>query len=203
MPADFKPNRDAAIKATANAFVDHVVTVDSDNPLHKKWTFQKPGTTHFACDIALVDTGTIIVTGDLGDIILHFNWYPLGKKSVFGVGVGIDYGYIYEKLSRSMEEYFIEPKGELLTEWLADEIANADEDDPEVKKKLLEMQEEHNEGAFDDVNGDFSAREAFSYISAHDVTDCYYPPLQAFTERFYIMIEVLRHFVAAMPETST
>lgn len=203
MPSDFKPNRDSAIKGMAKAFVDHVVTVDSDKLNAQKWTFQKPGTTHFACDITLVDTGTIIVTGDLGDIILHFNWYPLGKKSVFGCWAGIDYSYIYEKISSSMAEYYIEPKAELLTEWLEYEIANVDEGEDDYKAKLITMQEEHTDGCFDDANGDFSAREAIRYMSTHNITDGEYPSLEAFTERFYIMIEVIRHFVAAMPETNT
>lgn len=201
---------ESVLKEMTGSFDKHVVTKLSDT----SWCFEEPGTFHYRCYINVTEGGSIIVTGDLQELIL--NVYNAGIPWLRGV-VKTDkpgnhsYHYIFEKVAPIMKDGFLRPCGETLKEVIDDLL---EYDDLPKYKEILAAREENEEafpfrrGAlsaadriYDELDFDnFNPSDVYSILSEERI-DHEYPSLTTLKDRFYILVEVLRCFINKLDET--
>ena len=200
---------ESVLREMEGAFDNHVVTKKSDT----SWCFEKPGTFNYRCYISFTEGGDIIVTGDLQELIL--NVYRDGLAWVRGVLKNpvpgkCSYGYVFEKVVPIMKDGFLRPCGETLKEEVDDTLAY----DGLPKYAEILVARDKDEEAFpfqpgalsaadriyDEIDfDDFEPRCVYEIYDEEGV-DHEYPSLTTYTDRFYILVEVLRCFINKLDE---
>ena len=202
-----------ATKAVADmkdAFTKHVVRKITNS----QWLFEEPGTLHYHCYISVTASGTVIVTGDLGDLILHTGGDGLAwlRGVVKAARAGShSYHYIAEKMSREMRDDYYKPSKQALEDWCNEFLAEAGlppyseilkqrksdgGKDVEVspffpRPRVLQIVDVvHEQVNFDE----FTPWEVYALLS-HEGVDHDYPCLTEMAPRFYWLVEALRCFM--------
>ena len=161
------------------AFEHHVVEERSRNGVYRSWRCHNPDEGCFWFDITTIP-GSLIITGDLGDMIVSrsYDMLPWCRGSIDSIG------YFAEKVSRDFKT--TEFSAVALEEWLREELKNdwrSDEHRELIRDTL--------EDGFDDYREEGYWREEL-----HELTDSSDPPNWSdYTPRFLWLREAIKWFV--------
>lgn len=174
-----------------DAFKDHVIELKSRNGVYRTWRCGKPNECIYHFVVTTIP-GSMIVTGDLGSIVITrcYDMLPWCRGSIDSIG------YFAEKVDRGFEtEKF---SFDALKQWMADtrkDFGDLDDEDPDDNEKI------ERRAAFDElceaVCEDISEREAYDVFSEYFDEP---PSWKKYTDRFLWLREAIRWFVTNVKE---
>lgn len=164
----------------AQAFAQHTITERLRVGLYRAWRCQRPGSWAYGFDITLIP-GSLIVTGDLGDMIVsrEEDMLPWCRRAVESLE------YFSEKVQAiSTREGVREFSPEVFEAWATEELLEREAGDPAIAilQEALELRTSVGSGALYDMTADVWQ-------------GCDPPRWTAWSHRFLWIREAVRWFV--------
>lgn len=198
-PSERKRMADVA-EFASKAFARHEITQNVSQGLYRHWRCARPDSGMYAFNI-ITEPGRLIVTGDIGEIILcrepdMLAWLPMALRDPHYLAGKVQAGKVREWCADVAREWIDAEVKDLRADFAKDEEDGLAT--PEDRKRF-----EANLKKYDDLRDETEMGPSYFEAALHQsglIDGCDWPRLETFTTQFLWIVEALRWFLAHVEE---